>query len=374
MEVAIIGAGIGGLTTALALKQVNIPFKIYESAPLLEVVGAGIIIANNAMQALSQWGIDEPVARLGNRVSIMNLTRPDLTKLSSNNLASFEYRTGLHNVAIHRADLHRVLVEAVGADHIILGKRLKNIAKLGSAYSMYFEDGTKVDSEYVVGADGLRSRVRNTFFLENEIRDAGQTCWRGVADYELPEAYHHELNEAWGKGMRFGFVRLNTRQIYWYMLLDSQLADIRSDIVPFLAYFHPLAAALVQATPKESWIMAPLFDLKPLQQWSRDGLCLMGDAAHATTPNLGQGACQAIEDAYVFGQLLQRYSIADTIDVYPSVRMKKAHYIVDTSWRIGKLAHLKNPFAVSLRNFVMKNTPQWVNQKQLEKIFTLDKV
>lgn len=374
MEVAIIGAGIGGLTAALALKQVNIPFRIYEGAPSLEVVGAGIIIANNAMHALSQWGVDEQVARLGNRISIMNLTRPDLTTLSSNNLASFEYSTGFHNVAMHRADLHRVLVDAIGATHIILGKRLMNIEKSGSAYSMYFEDGTKVDSEYVVGADGLRSRVRNTLFSESEIRDAGQTCWRGVADYELPEAHHHELNEAWGKGTRFGFVRLNTRQVYWYMLLDNQLADIRLDIMPFLEHFHPLVSTLVRATPKDKWIVAPLFDLKPLQQWSRDGLCLVGDAAHATTPNLGQGACQAIEDAYVFGQLLQRYSIADAIDLYPSIRMKKAHYIVDKSWRLGKLAHLKNPIAISLRNFVMKATPQWVSRKQLEKVFTLDKV
>ena len=199
MEVAIIGAGIGGLATALALKSAQIPFRIYEGAPALEPVGAGIMIANNAMQAFRNWGIAEAAVALGNRISVMNLTRPDLKPISSNDLGWFEERSGLHNIAIHRADLHRILVNAVGADHIVLNKRLKTISQTESAWELSFEDGTVAAADYLLGADGLRSRLRSALFGNGELRDAGQNCWRGVTDFELPERYHYQLNEAWGK-------------------------------------------------------------------------------------------------------------------------------------------------------------------------------
>lgn len=374
MEVAIIGAGIGGLSTALALKSAQIPFRIYEGAPALEPVGAGIMIANNAMQAFHAWGIADEAIALGNRISVMNLTRPDLSPLSSNDLRWFEERSGLHNIAIHRADLHRILVNAVGADHIVLNKRLKGVSQTGTAYELSFEDGTTAATAYLMGADGLRSRLRTTLFGNGELRDAGQNCWRGVTDYELPERYHHELNEAWGKGKRFGFVRLNERQVYWYLLIDQDLAGITSDVSPFLSDFHPLVGKIIEATPSSGRIVAPIFDLKPMSRWSDRRACLIGDAAHATTPNLGQGACQAIEDAYAMGELLKTCSLDEAIRRYPAVRMPKAHYIVNTSWRIGKVAHARNPLMVGLRNLIMQATPARVNQRQLEKIFSLNAV
>ncbi len=371
MEAAIIGAGIGGLATALALKSAQIPFRIYEAAPALEPVGAGIMIANNAMQAFRMWGIADEAGGLGNRISVMNLTRPDLTPIASNDLGWFEERSGLYNIAIHRADLHRVLVNAVGVEHIVLNKRLKTISQTESVYELSFEDGTVAGGAYLIGADGLRSRVRSALFGNGELRDAGQNCWRGVTDFELPECYHHQLNEAWGKGKRFGFVRLNDRQVYWYLLIDQDLAGMASDIFPFLKDFHPLVAEIIKATPSSGWIAAPIFDLNPMQQWSAGRACLIGDAAHATTPNLGQGACQAIEDAYALGELVKRVSLDEAIRRYPAVRMPKAHYIVDMSWRLGKVAHARNPLMIGLRNLIMKATPARVNQRQLEKIFSL---
>ncbi|WP_118975880.1 FAD-dependent monooxygenase [Taibaiella koreensis] len=373
-KVTVIGAGIGGLSTALALKQAGIPFTVYESAAAIRPVGAGIIIASNAMQVFCHWGIAEAVAQQGNRISVLNLTRPGLEKLSSSNLACFEQKYGLSNIAIHRADLHRVLMEAVGREHIVTGKQLKQISLEKDSCLLSFADGSQVTAAYAIAADGIRSMVRKTLFPENELRDAGQTCWRGVAGLTLPGAYRHELNEAWGKGKRFGFVQLNEHQTYWYLLIDSPPADAATDIFPFLEDFHPLAAQMVRATPKEQWIVAPLLDLKPAHQWTRDRVCLVGDAAHATTPNLGQGACQAIEDAYVLGKLLRQYSIAEALLRYPDIRKQKAHYVVNTSWRIGKLAQLKNPWGIALRNMIMKATPARINSKQLEKIFALDEV
>nr|WP_295934610.1 FAD-dependent monooxygenase [uncultured Dyadobacter sp.] len=371
MEVAIIGAGIGGLATALALKTAQIPFRIYEGAPALAPVGAGIMIANNAMQAFRTWGIAGQIAAAGNRISVMNLTRPDLRPISSINLGWFEQRSGLHNIGIHRADLHNILVNAVGMDRIVLNKKLRTISQGGATCQLSFEDDTKVEAAYVMGADGLRSRVRGVLFDNCELRNAQQNCWRGVTDFHLADQYHHELNEAWGKGKRFGFVRLNERQVYWYLLIDHDLAATSSDVYAHLDDFHPLVTEIIQATPASGWIAAPIFDLKPMEQWSDGRVCLIGDAAHATTPNLGQGACQAIEDAYVLGELLKTLTLDEAIRRYPSVRMSKAHYVVETSWRIGKMAHLRSPLMIGLRNLMMRATPQRINRKSLERILTL---
>lgn len=374
MEIAIIGAGIGGLTTALALKKAGISFKVYESADELKPVGAGIILAMNAMQVYSDLGLADKIAKNGNRISAIHLTKPNFDKLSSNDLRFFEKQFNVSTTAIHRADLHKVLAEEVGQEHIVLGKRVQQIIPIENNHRLEFEDGTFVDAQYLIGADGIRSVVRTQLFPESEYRDAGQWCWRGVVDnIEMLGTYRHEANEAWGKGTRFGFVQLNERQLYWYFLADKDMAEADSDIMPFLNVYHPSVAQIIKATPKENWFVSPIMDLKPIQQWNLDNVCLIGDAAHATTPNLGQGACQAIEDAYVLGKLLQKHSINEAFRMYPLMRKEKAHAVVNMSWKIGKLSQIRNPLAIAFRDFVMKVTPDYLNRKQLEKLFALEK-
>ncbi len=239
---------------------------------------------------------------------------------------------------------------------------------------MTFEDGTIEKHEYLVGADGIHSIVRRELFHENELREAGQLCWRGVTRFDLQTAYHHAVNEAWGKGKRFGFVRLNDQMVYWYFLIKDKYANKNTDILPLLQDFNPVIPQIVQATPRESWFISPIVDLKPIRKWNIPQACLVGDAAHATTPNLGQGACQAIEDAYVIGKLLQQHTIEKALNSYPGLRMEKANYIVKASWQIGNLAHLENNFSIWIRNGILKAMPASINNKQLEKIFALTAV
>ncbi len=136
--------------------------------------------------------------------------------------------------------------------------------------------------------------------------------------------------------------------------------------------FHSDILRIISATQKEQIITSEIFDLKPIEKWQSENVCLIGDAAHATTPNLGQGACQAIEDAYAIGQLLDKgISIENTFQKYETIRKKKAHIIVNTSWTLGKLAHIENGFGVKIRNFIIKNIPKSANKKQMDMIFNL---
>ncbi len=371
MSVAIIGAGIGGLTTALALKKHNITFTVYEAANELKPVGAGIILANNAMQVFRHLGIHREIERIGNPLYFTTLSQPDFSPLTRVDLKPFEQEFGVQNHTIHRADLHKILVDAVGQNNIKLNKRLKNVSREKQQFRIEFEDNSQETHEYLIGADGIKSKVRTTLFGYEDYRDAKQLCWRGVTEFDIPDPYKHELVEAWGKGKRFGFVPLRNNRVYWYLLINKSMGTLSSSPLEFSGDFLPIADAVMRKTPKEKIIAAALYDLKPFAYWSQPNVCLLGDAAHATTPNLGQGACQAVEDAYVLYKLLEKNDLKTSIQLYPKIRLKKAHSIVNTSWKVGKLAHLGNRPGIFLRNTIMKATPDKTNQKMMRNYFQL---
>ncbi len=164
MNIAIIGGGIGGLTTALALKRAGIPFVLYEAASEIREVGAGIIMANNALQVFRHLGIHEAIYEKGNLIDKITITKGDFSTLSGIGLNGFEKQYGLQNHAIHRADLHAIIAGAVGHEHIELGKRLQQIQKGDKGYTLRFEDGGTAQHEFVIGADGIRSQVRQQLF------------------------------------------------------------------------------------------------------------------------------------------------------------------------------------------------------------------
>jgi 2-polyprenyl-6-methoxyphenol hydroxylase-like FAD-dependent oxidoreductase len=168
-------------------------------------------------------------------------------------------------------------------------------------------------------------------------------------------------------------VQINPNKVYWYALksLDTQQnKHVAFDMHPFESY-HPMVRDIMKATPPQAIHTAFISDLKPIQKWHKEHVCLLGDAAHATTPNMGQGACQAIEDAYMLSECLQRFEPNEAFSIYQKNRISKAHHVVNKSWALGKLAHWKNPLATQLRNQLIRITPNSVGRKQSGKIFQL---
>lgn len=371
MKIAIIGGGIGGLTTALALQKNNLDVTIYESAPEIKPVGAGIIMANNAMQVFDKLGIRHKIENAGHKISNIKITDPQLKTLSDVQLNKFESKYGVHNVAIHRGDLQLILAREIGFENIQLSKRLAKIEK-NEDYKFTFEDGTIANADVVIGADGIKSAVRNQILNIGTLRDSGQKCWRGVADMDWARKYNHQAHEAWGKGRRFGFVRINDQKVYWYAVVNENLVKNPNNLAELFTDFNKDVVRMISETPKENIFVSDIIDLEPISQWQKDRVCLIGDAAHATTPNMGQGACQAIEDAYVLGKLFgEGKTVEEVFTQYENLRMKKAHYIVNTSAAIGKVSHYENALAVWLRNTLVKATPNSVNEKQMEKVFDI---
>ena len=369
MSISIIGGGIGGLTLGNVLKQHNIDFRIYESAPEIKPVGAGIAMAGNAMQIFDRLGLREKIENAGTKMNALIITDESLKTISKTDVLKLESKSNVCNIAIHRAELQKVLSEDI-SENIILNKRLSTIEKKEN-YHLTFEDKTEIESEIIFGADGVKSLVRNQILKSGEIRSAKQKCWRGILTTEIPEKYSHNAYEMWGKGKRFGFVKIKENTLYWYALVNEKFYSEDINLIEIFKKFHPDVLDMITKTSKESIILNNIIDLKPMEKWTALNLCLIGDAAHATTPNMGQGGCQAVEDAYIIGKLLENEKDWNKIfHQFETIRRSKVNHIVKTSWMLGKVAQWEH--FTKLRNFIFRNMPESVNQRQMEKIMKLE--
>lgn len=369
-QVSIIGAGIGGLTLGNILKQHNLDFTIYESAPEIKPVGAGIMMAVNAMQIFEKLGLKEKIENAGNKIHGISVTDEKLKTISTTNVLALEKKFSSCNVAIHRAELQKILAENIGFENIKLNHSLKQISRKEN-YLLEFENGNEIESKIVFGADGIHSKVRNQILKTGNIRNARQKCWRGLTTFELPEKYHHHALEIWGKGKRFGFVKLSGNQVYWYALVNENKFKANHNFTEEFKDFDPIVLEILESTKTQNIILNDIIDLTPIPKWYAENLCLVGDAAHATTPNMGQGACQSVEDAYVIGKFLEKSEDLNLIfDEFQKIRRKKVDYIVKNSWTIGKISQWEK--GNSLRNFLMRSMPESLNQKMIEKILTLE--
>lgn len=370
-DIKIIGAGIAGLTLASHLEQHDFTYKIYEQAPSIKSVGAGILLANNAMQVFDKLGLAEQLTQKGQKISYLNLVDQNLKLLSSVNLNLFETKYGVSNIAIHRADLQQILRNAISRDCFLLDHQLESV----SNNQLQFKGKEAVPYEIAIGADGINSVVRKSLFGDISIKHAGQICWRGIVNYQLPDQFQNQFNESWGSGARFGFAQINTSQVYWFALCNykSSMSEWEGkNWQESFAKFHPLINDLLFTTEKNKIHMAPITQLSLLHSWYKDNVGLIGDACHAMTPNMGQGAGQGIEDAYVLSHCLNSYdSIEDSFARYQILRYQKAKSIVNNSWKIGKIAQLESSIGRSIRNLVLKATPTFISQNQTAKIAQL---
>lgn len=371
MKVAIVGAGIGGLTTGIFLAEQGLDIHLFEQAAANKAVGAGIILAHNATQVYKKLDLYEKLLSLGHPVESINITDESFNSISQMNSKRFEGKYQVKNIAIRRSDLQQVLVEKfLKSSQLHFNKRLIRLQN-NRRCQLAFADGTFDTFDAVIGADGINSVVRDSVIATSQLRNTQQHCWRGVANVKLSADFQHGLYEAWGMGDRFGFVQVSSEHVYWYALHNLTPKYQGKSIEQIFNGYHPLVSELIDNTEQSAIFATEINDLKPVSHWVKNRVCLLGDAAHATTPNLGQGACQAIEDAYALSQCFDSSAIEKSLMQYQQSRFNKARMIVNTSWRFGKISQLEHPLLSRARNWLIKNTPTSLNIRQFEKIYTL---
>ena len=381
MKAIIIGGGIGGLTTAIALQQQGIEFEIYEAAPELKPVGAGIVMASNAMQVFQRLGSEKKIMEAGHEVQHAFGVDEMFKIISGLDVkGKVAPRYGIGSYAIHRGRLQQVLLSEIDGSKVYLNKRLERVEQSESKVKVVFQDGTSAEADIVIGADGIKSAVRKSIFGDLPLRYSGQTCWRGMAKFNLPSDKKGNSYEMWGpkKGLRFGFVPTAPDEVYFFTTFFTSEGGRdegpnKEKLMQLFAPFGNLPRQIIEATPEENIIRSDIHDLAPIPQWWNGRVVLLGDAAHATTPNLGQGGCQAVEDAFVLARFLKKYENPEQAFIhFQAMRFTKVNYVVNMSWQFGKMTNLGNPLSRWLRNSAMRMMPESMALKTLDKILKLD--
>lgn len=375
----IIGAGIGGLTTAIALAQKGIQVQIYERASEIKEVGAGVWIAPNGMQIFDKLGIAQEVAAAGTklkRISVVDLNYKPISVIDG---AEIEAKHQFGTIAIHRATLQQILASKVNPEHLHLNKAFKHYEQNGTAVTVYFEDGSTAVADFLICADGLKSKARIQMYGPQNLRDSGQTCWRFATAFDLPKEEQDNMYEVWAntKGLRVGYSKIDDKRVYVYITNNKKHAashidkNIKNYLLAICKPFSKTLTDLLEAVDEKEIIQTDLFDFKPIQKWTDNRVALIGDAAHATTPNLGQGACQAIEDAWVLAEEVSaNANIEISLVNFQKRRIEKATFITNMSWLFSQMTNTSGLMKTIVK-MVLRATPAAVNRKQLDRIYSV---
>lgn len=370
--ILIIGGGIGGLATAIGLRQAGFDVTVFEKVCELQAAGAGLSLWSNAIRALDKLGLGKIVEGLSIPEGNVGVYSWQGEVLSAISMTELVRKFGRPLVVVHRTKLQEDLLKELGEDVVQLDARLVKFEQTGKAVMAHFADGLQIAGSALIGADGLHSVVRQQLFPHAQPYYAGYTAWRGVARC-VPMGIL--AGEFWGYGARFGIVPMDKDWVYWFATsnapegADEGLEGRKRALLALFGHWHPTIRALLVATPEEAMLRNDIYDLKPLKHWSLGRVTLLGDAAHPMTPNLGQGACQALEDAAVLTSCFCRTDhVPQALHQYEQERIRRASAIVIQSARTGKVAQWQHPLACHIRNQWIKMLPSSFQIKQFESL------
>ncbi|MFI2209341.1 FAD-dependent monooxygenase [Streptomyces sp. NPDC020141] len=366
----VIGAGIGGLTTAAGLLRQGIEAEVFEARPSPGrlLTGGGFMLWHNAFLALRRIGLDEAVAADAVRMRFHEFRSDSGRRLARWELDGPTRECGAPACALRRSSLHRVLTEAVGEHRIRPGRRLTGYAQDADGVTARFADGSAARGDVLIGADGLRSTVRATMRrgFEPPPRYSGYTAWQAITrlpgESTAPTGTFFNL---WGRGgLRFLYCRLNESEVYWDAVTSDRAAAGIDTVgrtrgaalaAAYRRWPEPVGR-IIASTEEEAILPVAIHDRPPGGGWSRGRVVLVGDAAHPMTLNLSQGAGQAVESGVVLADLLGRSepgAVPETLRRFESARRARCAEMVDTSWRIGTLGLVHSTALSRLRDLMM---------------------
>lgn len=352
LHVLIAGAGIGGLTTALALQRAGIRVSVYEQATALGEVGAGLTLASNATRILQHLGLGavlDDLAVIPERGAVKHFRTGRVLVDIPRGATQIE-RFGSPYCQIHRNDLHQALVAAVqSADRgcLHLGHAIEDFGQDGESVTALFGNGRTARGDLLVGCDGIRSSVRARLFGSEDPRFTGYVAWRGLVPMErLTASLVVPDSAVWiGPGHFLTRYKIRRGELLNYIAIARTNAwveeswSVRSTVDALLAEFRdfePTARSILMATPPDQCFKWGIFDRDPLPVWSTGRVTLLGDAAHPTTPFLGQGAAMALEDALVLARAITAASnVTEALARYEQARVARANGVLVASRENG---------------------------------------
>jgi 2-polyprenyl-6-methoxyphenol hydroxylase-like FAD-dependent oxidoreductase len=374
-NIGIVGGGIGGIAAAVALRQSGIDVVVYEKAAQLCEVGAGMMLWPNATRVLREMGLLESVlARSGQNTHF--LVRASCGKILMNiALGQFDVPA----VCTRRTDLLSVLLAELPPECVRLGCELQDLEQSEGKVRLYFKGGLVKEHDAVIGADGIRSRVRSKLFGASDPIYRGYTVWRGLAQYDGDAVPAGCNSETWGAGKRFGILNTGHRRFTWYATsnvpphhLDAACGRKRELQQMFDGWHEPIAN-FIDATDESGMLKNRACDFAALRCWGRGMVTLLGDAAHSCTPNLGQGGCMALEDALVLAKCVNREPCLRTaLRQYESLRYQRTRSIQKRSRLIGRIGQWQNPLFVTGRHVVTSLLSPRLIEHNLRRVYAYE--
>jgi 2-polyprenyl-6-methoxyphenol hydroxylase-like FAD-dependent oxidoreductase len=342
---------------------------VYERSAALGDVGAGISLWANALKALHQLGMKAGLDVLSFTSDEGALRTADGAVLTSTSAREFTSRFGMPVMVFHRAELLDVLRQAAQGIPIHFDHECREVAQGEGRASVTFAGGRQAHADVLVGADGLHSAVRASLGIPGKIRYAGYTAWRGIAPFRTSGLL---AGETLGCGQRFGLVPIAGDRVYWYATDNVSEGEreeperTKAHLTGMFSHWHAPIPALIEATAAAAILRNDIYDRDPVDRWGEGRVTLVGDAAHPMTPNLGQGGCQAIEDALVLARCLSGGgSVEGSLRRYEAIRVPRARFIVYASRRIGRAFQIESPILCRLRNFGIRMTPAAMSYRSL---------
>jgi 2-polyprenyl-6-methoxyphenol hydroxylase-like FAD-dependent oxidoreductase len=366
-RVLIVGGGIGGLSVANALVRKGIPVTVYEQAPELKEVGAGIQVWVNGMKAAHRIGVVDGLRAASGHMEWMHFRSSRGPTLIKAHVGEFARRYGsIAPVMIPRPELLRCLGEHLPPGTVKLGRVCVGCEQDAEGVTVRFADGASERGSLVVAGDGINSAVRRSQFGEFPSRFAGYQYLRALIPYDKPDFDRNTFTFTFGPGDRFGSGDVGHGSIYWFAVLLTKRGEQdgpegrKGELRRRFRHFAGSVRDIIESTPDERILRHDINDLPPLSQWVKGRVVLMGDSAHAPTPNLGRGASEAMEDAWKLGEGLATVDslkdgarLSRILAAFEAERRPATTRIQNMAWRIGKGAGWKNPIAVRLRETIM---------------------
>ena len=354
MKIGIIGGGIGGLTLANAFESLDIEYHLFERAEAFGEVGAGIGLSESAIEIFDILGLKSKLLEEGKKARVAKIVDHKFKTIRS-----IPVDNG--GICIERAKLISILSENLSPGNYSLNRSLlKFNDDDGTQVKLSFLQDIEQSFDLVIACDGINSAIRNQVYPKIKKRYAGQTVWRGIATCQLPEEFDKTYFEMWGNNLRFGVCPLGNDKYYWYAVKVVPAGEkdnpesLQNDLIETFRSYPPYVHEIIGWTSKI--IRDDMWDLAPHKfSWHNGKIVFLGDAIHATTPNLAQGGCQAIEDAITLAKVIKKYGVDEkAIQVYEKSRRKRAEYVVNKSWQLGQFAHNKYPFFDTANKLLFK--------------------
>lgn len=337
LKAIIIGAGIGGLTTAIAMQQAGYEIEIYDKTSELRPAGAGISLWSNGVKVLNRLGLGEKLAAIGGQMNRMEYRSHTDELLNHVDLLPLIHRVGQRPYPVSRTDLQNMLLEAVGPEKVQLSMRCVAVEEDEHSATAIFENGFRTTGDLVVGADGIHSTARQ-YVLGHAIepRYADYVNWNGIVDATPglcdPDSWIIYV----GQGKRASMMPIGGDRFYFFFGSPMakgtvvEPADRRDELANlFDGWPTPVQNLIKQLDPLQTNRLE-IHDLNPLEKLVKGRIALLGDSGHATTPTLGQGGCQAIEDAEALTRFLMttNISVADALQRYEAERKDRTASLV----------------------------------------------